>query len=145
MQQFIDNWRDTLTAPALAADEHIHISPALSARLTGLGAGNFYALTLARVAEAGGTLREVAWENVHVTAVAAGVLTVQRGQEGTTPLDWSVGELISARLTAASAERLRGEPAFQIANRFNELQTEQEKTEARANLGLQNIDGGTFN
>lgn len=145
MQLFIDNWEGTLTAAALASDENLHISPGLAARLAGLGEGNYYALTLVRVAEAGGALREVAWENVHVTAVAAGVLTVQRGAEGTTPLAWSVGELISARLTAASAERLRGEPAFQVANRFSELQTEQEKTEARASLGLQNIDGGTFN
>jgi hypothetical protein len=109
MQLFIDNWEGTLTAAALASDENLHISPGLAARLAGLGEGNYYALTLVRVAEAGGALREVAWENVHVTAVVAGVLTVQRGAEGTTPLAWSVGELISARLTAASAERLRGE------------------------------------
>ena len=34
---------------------------------------------------------------------------------------------------------------FQINSRFSELQTEQEKADARANLGLQYIDGGTFN
>ncbi|MEG4315348.1 hypothetical protein U8L64_10095 [Pseudomonas sp. FIP_A4] len=34
---------------------------------------------------------------------------------------------------------------FQVANRFSELTTEQAKAEARANLDLQTIDGGTFN
>lgn len=34
---------------------------------------------------------------------------------------------------------------FQVANRFSELATEQAKAEARANLDLQTIDGGTFN
>ena len=34
---------------------------------------------------------------------------------------------------------------FQTANRFNELDTEQKKIEARQNLELQYIDCGTFN
>ncbi|PNG11861.1 hypothetical protein [Stutzerimonas stutzeri] len=34
---------------------------------------------------------------------------------------------------------------FQVANRFSELATAQAKAEARANLDLQTIDGGTFN
>jgi len=34
---------------------------------------------------------------------------------------------------------------FQVGNRFSELTTEQAKAEARANLDLQTIDGGTFN
>lgn len=34
---------------------------------------------------------------------------------------------------------------FQVANRFSELATEQARAEARANLDLQTIDGGTFN
>ncbi|CAN7657702.1 hypothetical protein LJR232_004970 [Aquipseudomonas alcaligenes] len=40
-----------------------------------------------------------------------------------------------------------GQPGdyFQVINRFGELDTEQAKAEARANLDLQYIDGGTFN
>lgn len=34
---------------------------------------------------------------------------------------------------------------FLIVNRLSELTTENAKSEARANLGLQVIDGGTFN
>lgn len=35
--------------------------------------------------------------------------------------------------------------AFQIMNKFSELDTEQKKADARTNLELQNIDCGTFN
>ena len=35
--------------------------------------------------------------------------------------------------------------AFMVANRLSELDTPEAKAAARANLELQNIDGGTFN
>jgi hypothetical protein len=109
MQLFVNNWAATLTAPAAAAAPELVISPAKAAELVGLGAGDFYLLTLARVIEG----IETSWEIVKVTAVGGGVLSVERAQEDTAALDWLVGEQISARFTAGSTEALRGEPGPQ--------------------------------
>lgn len=38
-----------------------------------------------------------------------------------------------------------GGAVFAVANRFSELDTEQAREDARGNLGLSVIDGGTFN
>jgi hypothetical protein len=104
MQLFINNWAATLTAPALAGDLQLSVDPAQASRLTGLGGGDHYLLTLAEPGEAGG---ESAWEIVRVTGGADGVLTVERGQEGASAAAWSVGAEISARLTAGALEALR--------------------------------------
>jgi hypothetical protein len=109
MQLFVNNWAATLTAPAAAAAPELVISPAKATELVGLGAGDFYLLTLARVIEG----IETSWEIVKVTAVGGGVLSVERAQEDTAALDWLVGEQISARFTAGSTEALRGEPGPQ--------------------------------
>lgn len=103
MQLFINNWAAELTAPALSGDLTLSVDPAEAAKLVGLGSGDHYLLTLAEVVEG----QETAWEIVKVTANAAGVLTVERGQEGTAPFAWSVGASISARATAGTLEELR--------------------------------------
>jgi hypothetical protein len=50
---------------------------------------------------------EDSWEIVKVTARAGDVLTVERGQEGTTAATWSTGARIEMRLTAGSMETLQ--------------------------------------
>lgn len=102
MQRFINNWSATLTAPATSGDLTLSVAPAEAAKLVGLGSGDHYLLTLAEVVEG----QETAWEIVKVTGAAAGVLTVERGQEGTTAFAWSVGASISARATAAALNAL---------------------------------------
>lgn len=97
MQRFINNWTATLTAPALSGDLALSIDPAKAALLTGLGSGDYYLLTLAEIVDDA----ETNWEIVKVTAVISGVLTVERGQEGTSAAAWSLDAYISARLTAA--------------------------------------------
>ncbi len=104
MQRFINNWAATLTAPATSGDLTLSVSPADAVKLVGLGSGDHYLLTLAEVIDD----QEASWEIVKATANAAGVLTVERGQEGTTAFAWSVGALISARATAGTLEELRG-------------------------------------
>jgi hypothetical protein len=103
MQRFINNWTATLTAPAASAAPELTIAPDKAAELVGLGTGDYYLLNLAKVVDDA----EVDWEIVKVTAAASGVLDVERGQEGTTALDWLTGEPISARFTAGSADELR--------------------------------------
>lgn len=99
---FLDNWTTFLEAPAATADSTLSVGTEAAARLTGLVDGDFYAVTLSRIEEVEGQLREIAWEVVHVTAKAGGGLTVLRGQEGTTAIDWLEGEMVSVRLTSAA-------------------------------------------
>lgn len=103
MQRFINNWTATLTAPAASAAPELSIESVQAAKLVGLGAGDYYLLTLVKLVDE----LEVAWEIVKVTGVSSGVLSVERGQEGTTALEWLLGEPISARFTAGGAEALR--------------------------------------
>lgn len=117
MQRFINNWAAVLTAPALSGDLTLSINPAQAALLTGLGGGDYYLLTLAELVDDA----ETSWEIVKVTAVIGGVLTVERGMEGTTAAAWSVDAYISARATAGTLETLRdsggaeGASAYEVA------------------------------
>jgi hypothetical protein len=117
MQRFINNWAATLTAPATSGDLTLSVSPAEAAKLVGLGSGDHYVLTLAEVVDG----QETAWEVVKITVASGGVLTVERGQEGTAARAWSVGASISARATAGTLEELRdasgadGASAYELA------------------------------
>uniref|UniRef100_A0A6M3KGM4 Putative tail protein n=2 Tax=viral metagenome TaxID=1070528 RepID=A0A6M3KGM4_9ZZZZ len=99
---FIDNWTSFLEAPASTEALTLTVGTEAAARLTGLVDGNYYPLTLSRIETVEGQLRETAWEVVHVTASASGVLDVLRAQEGTTALEWLEGDMASVRLTAAA-------------------------------------------
>lgn len=104
MQLFINNWSAVLTAPAAVSAVQLSVDPAMAARLVGLGAGDYCLVTLAAV-DAGGI--ETAHEVVKVTAVAGGLLTVERAQEGTVAADWPAAASVSARVTKGTFERLR--------------------------------------
>lgn len=104
MQLFINNWATMLTAPAGASAGTFSVPLADAEKLTGLGAGDHYLLTLAEV---DGNGLETAWEIVKVTGAASGVLTVLRAQEGTAARDWASAAVISARVTKGSLEVLQ--------------------------------------
>ena len=108
MQLFINNWAAVLTTPVAASDTQLTIEPAQAAKLVGIGAGNYYLLTLAMK---DGTGTEIAWEVVKATAVVGGVIDVERHQEGTAPLELAVGGPVSARVTSGTFEALRHSPA----------------------------------
>lgn len=114
MQRFINNWAATLTAPAVSGDLTLSIDPAQAAKLVGLGSGDYYLLTLAELVDDA----ETSWEIVKVTAVVGGVLTVDRGEEGTGAYAWSVGASISARATAGTLETLRGSGGAEGASAY---------------------------
>jgi len=104
MQLFINNWAAALTAPVFASDAWLSVDPTLAAELVGLGSGDYYLLTLASVGADG---VETAHEVVEVTAVVDGVMTVERGREGTAAADWPAASGVSARITKGTLERLR--------------------------------------
>lgn len=102
MQRFINNWSTVLTAPATASAVSLLVPLADAAKLIGLGAGDYYLLTLAIVDGSGA---ETAWEIVRVTGAAGGVLAVERAREGTDALVLAAGTRISARTTAETMAR----------------------------------------
>ena len=60
------------------------------------GSGQFFSITLTPLSAPNGP----PWEIVYCTARTGDVLTVVRGQEGTTPTTWSVGDNVQLLLTA---------------------------------------------
>jgi hypothetical protein len=105
MQLFINYWSTSLTVAATAEAVSLSVPPVEAAKLTGLGSGDHYLLTLFEVDATTGV--ELRREIVRCTAQAAGDLTVVRGQEGTVAQVWDSGLLIEARLTKATMETLR--------------------------------------
>ena len=76
------------------------------------GSGQFFCMTFVDAATE--LLREI----VHVTAVSGDVFTIVRGQEGTTALNWSAGDLAQNLITAASMAAL----VQQDVNGFSNVQ-----------------------
>lgn len=103
MQRFVNNWAAELLAPAASTDLELTIDAGLAAQLVGVGADH-YVLTLVEQVEGE---PESGWEVVKLTAQAGGVLSVERGLEGTVPRAWGAGTVIEARVTAASLDALR--------------------------------------
>lgn len=103
MQHFLNNYRVTLLAAAGATETQITVPEDDAARLVGLGNGDHYSLTYAERNAAG---KEVAWEIIHVTGRSGGVLDVQRGREGTEPLEIPEGAELQMRLTAGTVSGL---------------------------------------
>jgi|GEM_PF-5292059 len=142
MQLFLDNWTAELVAPAGAAATEVHIAPELAATLGAIDPGDYHEATLARILG----FREVAWEVVRITGVAAGVLTVERGPA---PLELDEGDTISLRVTAgwlASVTStlhlyagLLGELTNDIAHRAPLLQTQVIDAPALT-LGLEHLN-----
>lgn len=101
---FVNNWEATLQAELSIGATSMTIEPDRAAQLVGMVGGDFYFLTLIGLNAAG---REVAWEIVKVTASAAGVLTIERHQDGTVANLWPVGTRVAARVPRYVMDWLR--------------------------------------
>ncbi|MBR7534660.1 hypothetical protein KC248_28520, partial [Klebsiella michiganensis] len=75
-------------------------------------------------------------EIMHVTSVSGDVMTVQRGQEGTTARVWSTNDIVANMLTAGSFLS-----CLQIANNFSEIAAEGSEAVRQALLNLGSSDG----
>ncbi|MCY1427101.1 hypothetical protein D9M71_429320 [compost metagenome] len=106
MLKFVNNWATSLQALLAADATQMSVPAGKAALLTGLSSGHTYRLTLVDVDIDG---VEVGWEIVLVSANDSGLLTVTRGQEGTTARAWSAGTPVRARLTAAALDGLSEE------------------------------------
>ena len=91
-QLFANNAYSALGSSILIGATSLTLASGTGSRFPTPSGGDYFLLTLADTS--GGS--ESAWEIVKVTAVVGGVLTVERGMEGTTAAAWSVDAYISA-------------------------------------------------
>lgn len=96
--KFTNNAASTLAADITSGSTTIAIQTADAGEFPSLGDGDWF---IATIVDASGN-REI----VKCTARTGGVLTVVRGQEGTTPHAFVVGDSLSLRLTAAVIQQL---------------------------------------
>lgn len=75
-------------------------------------------------------------EIMHVTSVSGDVMTVIRGQEGTTPRVWSTNDIVANMMTAGTFKS-----CLQIDNNLSEIKEagQESVAEARRNLGIPDI------
>lgn len=111
MQLWINNWGSALLQPLTAAATTAEVDPSAAARLTGLGSGDHYLLTLIG---GDGVGNENAWEIVRVTAAAGGSLTIERAQEGTAARDWPTAAAIEMRITAGAMAEIAAAAAAAV-------------------------------
>jgi hypothetical protein len=97
-----NNAKSTLAANIVTTDTTLAVQSGDAAKFPTLGAGDWCPLT---VVDAAGNM-----EIMKVTARAGAVLTVARGQEGTTAKNFTAGANVSVRVTAASVA-----PALRLA------------------------------
>lgn len=95
---YLNNVSTKLTAQLLTGGVTASVTAGDGASFAGATGGNYIVATLVRVSG----FKEIAREIVHVTAQATDDLTVTRAQEGTTALQFEVGDVLSVRATKAS-------------------------------------------
>lgn len=96
---FLNNFATQIAAPVAEPDTTIELSEGAELLEAALSSADAVALTLfATDSQGNETKREV----VYATAVAAGVVTVERGQESANPQTFNPGDGVEARLTAGS-------------------------------------------
>ncbi len=101
---FLNNYQTTLAAALTSTGTTMSVSSA-----TGLPAslvsGQFIPMTLTPASSPGS-----AYEIVYVTAISGSNLTVTRGEEGTSALNWNVGDILYSTNTADTTGTLSGSP-----------------------------------
>ena len=105
-QLYANNVEAMLANTVLAVDTTITLQYPESGHLPVLDTekNDYYILTLHKA-----VFPEEEWEVIKVTAKNGNVLTVERGQEGTTARSWTLQGMVSMRLTGDSIERLKTE------------------------------------
>ena len=92
--KFANNAYGTLNASIASGDTSLTLSSGQGARFPSLGAGDYFYATLIDTSNN--------LEIVKCTARASDVLTITRGQEGTTARAYTVGDRVELRVTAQS-------------------------------------------
>jgi hypothetical protein len=99
-QKFVNNL--TLQTSADISDSTSSIPVVSTAGLPTLGIGDWMYVTLTDIREGG----ELRWEVVKLNNYSSNVLSVTRGQDGTTGQAWLAGSSVSNRVTAGDMQEL---------------------------------------
>lgn len=135
----INNWAARLQAPLGPAGLTLTVEADKAAALGNLAGGDYYVLTL--TADDAGD--DDSGEIVRVDAIAGGVLTVQRAQEGTAAQAWPAGTRLSARWTAGVANALAAIAGPSSAYTVTALWGSPDTTEGGELVGLYPVGGDT--
>lgn len=92
--KFANNAYGTLNASITSSDASLTLSSGQGARFPSLGAGDYFYVTLIDTSNN--------LEIAKCTARSSDVLTITRGQEGTTARSYSVGDRVELRITSAA-------------------------------------------
>lgn len=93
---FANNANTTLASPITNVALSLTVIPGAGSQFPSLGSEQFFIATL--VDQATRLIKEI----VHVTARVGDVMTIVRGQEGTTPLAWNAGDIFCMLPTAGT-------------------------------------------
>lgn len=102
-QLFANNATGSLATSASNSAVTLTLATGQGAKFPSPTSGNHFMLTLVGL---DGNGNENAWEIVRVTARSNDVLTVVRGQEGTTAVAWNAGTRVELRATAGTFDTL---------------------------------------
>lgn len=101
-QLFSNNAETSVGAQMAAASTTLTVAAGTGGLFTSPTNGDYELVTLTR----GGQ-----YEIMKMTARSGDNMTVARGQEGTTPLQWEIGEMVSGRLTRDTIAQIQQESA----------------------------------
>lgn len=107
LRRYINNYSESITSPVLAADTILEVSDSSKIEDALLG-NDFIPLTLVHEDES--------IEIVHCVGASLGDLTVIRGQEGTTAIDFLSGSVVECRLTSKGIVEVPGYEIVQVSN-----------------------------
>lgn len=100
---YTNNASSTLASPASAADTSLTVKSGEGALFPAPTGSDYCYLTLAD------SSKRV--EIIKVTARSGDVLTVERGQDGTTALNWAAGDTVELRLNRALLDAIKADAA----------------------------------
>ena len=102
---FLNNYQTTLGA-ALSSTATTMTVSSTTGLPSSLASGQFIPMTLTPASSPGS-----AYEIVYVTGISGSTLTVERGQEGTSALNWNTGDILYSTNTAQTTGTSMGSPS----------------------------------
>ena len=101
---FLNNYQTTLGA-ALSSTATTMTVSSTTGLPSSLASGQFIPMTLTPASSPGS-----AYEIVYVTGISGSTLTVTRGEEGTSALNWNTGDILYSTNTAQTTGTTKGSP-----------------------------------
>ena len=121
---FLNFYQTTLAADLSSTATSMSVS-SVTGLPSSLASGEFIPIVLTPASSPGST-----YEIVYVTAISGTTLTIERGQEGTSALNWNTGDILYSTNTADTTATIYGSPTVNF------------QTDTLTASGLITADGG---